>query len=287
MLSPPDATWDALLAKGVRKLHQASGLPVAMGGVVTRDRTGFVISELCGTTTRSLLRLSVSAGDGLGGKALALGRCATVVDYSSARGITHRYDRAVAPEQLRAVVAIPLRVDEVPRAMVYAAARHPVSLGDRFLRGIAPVVRGIERDLSVEQEVRRKLGAAQPMAEGRPAVAQQDMHDLHAELVEIAGGISDDEARARLRSVCDRMMTMTGGAVAGRAVRAADQVKLAPRERDVLERVAIGCTNQEAAEALGLLTNTVKAYLKSAMRKLGAANRVQAVHRARQAGLID
>jgi len=55
----------------------------------------------------------------------------------------------------------------------------------------------------------------------------------------------------------------------------------------VLAEVARGCTNDEVAEALGLLPNTVKSYLKSAMRKLGATNRVQAVNLARAAGALD
>ncbi|MFD0488039.1 response regulator transcription factor [Saccharopolyspora spinosporotrichia] len=61
---------------------------------------------------------------------------------------------------------------------------------------------------------------------------------------------------------------------------------LSPRETEVLALVATGCTNDAVARRLGLLPNTVKSYLKSAMKKLDATNRVQAVNRARQAGLI-
>ncbi|MFK4693188.1 hypothetical protein RKD22_006123 [Streptomyces pristinaespiralis] len=50
--------------------------------------------------------------------------------------------------------------------------------------------------------------------------------------------------------------------------------------------VASGATNATAAERLGLRPETVKAYLRSAMRKLGARTRLEAVGAARRAGLL-
>ncbi|HTV92963.1 MAG TPA: response regulator transcription factor [Verrucomicrobiae bacterium] len=58
------------------------------------------------------------------------------------------------------------------------------------------------------------------------------------------------------------------------------------REYDVLRRVAIGETNLEIAEAMNLSPNTVKAYLRNLMQKLDARNRVEAISRAREAGLL-
>jgi len=52
---------------------------------------------------------------------------------------------------------------------------------------------------------------------------------------------------------------------------------LAPRERDVLAQVALGCSNAEAGRKLSLLPETVKSYLRSALRKLGASTRFEAV----------
>lgn len=61
---------------------------------------------------------------------------------------------------------------------------------------------------------------------------------------------------------------------------------LTPREYDVLRRVALGETNPEIATALALSRNTVKSYFTSAMRKLGARNRVEAILRANEHGLL-
>jgi len=54
----------------------------------------------------------------------------------------------------------------------------------------------------------------------------------------------------------------------------------------VLQEVARGLSNGDIAETLGLLPNTVRSYFKTAMRKLHADNRVQAILIARQQGLI-
>jgi two-component system, NarL family, nitrate/nitrite response regulator NarL len=67
---------------------------------------------------------------------------------------------------------------------------------------------------------------------------------------------------------------------------AGSRIALTAREYDVLRRVALGETNPEIAEALHLTRNTVKSYLQSAFGKLDARNRVDAIVRARDAGLL-
>ncbi|HEV3154307.1 MAG TPA: response regulator transcription factor [Candidatus Baltobacteraceae bacterium] len=61
---------------------------------------------------------------------------------------------------------------------------------------------------------------------------------------------------------------------------------IARREYDVLRRVARGETNGEIAEAMALSLNTVKTYLRNVMHKLGARNRVEAISKARERGLL-
>ena len=50
--------------------------------------------------------------------------------------------------------------------------------------------------------------------------------------------------------------------------------------------VALGHTNVEAAEEMGIGAETVKSYLRSVMRKLGAHTRYEAVNAARRMGAI-
>lgn len=62
---------------------------------------------------------------------------------------------------------------------------------------------------------------------------------------------------------------------------------LSPRERDVLELVATGATNQEIGRYLFLSPHTVKQHTSGVYRKLGARNRADAVQRAQALGLLD
>jgi DNA-binding NarL/FixJ family response regulator len=90
---------------------------------------------------------------------------------------------------------------------------------------------------------------------------------------------------ARGETVVDVRLRREVGAPQGRAG-ANERVKLTAREYEILRRVAMGETNPEIAEALGLSRNTVKTYLQLALQKLGARNRVEAIIKAGEAGLL-
>jgi DNA-binding NarL/FixJ family response regulator len=64
-------------------------------------------------------------------------------------------------------------------------------------------------------------------------------------------------------------------------------VSLSPRESEVLRQVAAGQTNKAIALLLGISEHTVKFHLGSAMTKLGAASRAEAVALAIRRGLIS
>lgn len=61
---------------------------------------------------------------------------------------------------------------------------------------------------------------------------------------------------------------------------------LTQREYDVLRHAAAGRTNPEIAEQLGLTRHTVTGYLRNAMRKLNARNRIELITKAAQSGLL-
>ena len=62
---------------------------------------------------------------------------------------------------------------------------------------------------------------------------------------------------------------------------------LSLRERVVLTAIARGDSTDEVAGALGISPHTVRTYVKSSRRKLGARTRAHAVAIALAAGLID
>ena len=60
---------------------------------------------------------------------------------------------------------------------------------------------------------------------------------------------------------------------------------LSERERQVLERLAMGVANQAIADELGLATQTVRNYISSIYDKLGVHSRAEAIVWARERGL--
>lgn len=61
-----------------------------------------------------------------------------------------------------------------------------------------------------------------------------------------------------------------------RALTTAALDRLTPREREVLDQLAVGGTNKEIAQALGLSPGTVKVHMERLMSKLGVRDRTQA-----------
>lgn len=64
------------------------------------------------------------------------------------------------------------------------------------------------------------------------------------------------------------------------------RVGLTKREYEVLRLAAMGHSNPEIADQLTLARNTVKTYLQTAMQKLNARNRVEAIAKAHELRLL-
>ncbi|GLY18990.1 hypothetical protein Kisp01_60040 [Kineosporia sp. NBRC 101677] len=96
-----------------------------------------------------------------------------------------------------------------------------------------------------------------------------------------AGATADPEQKDRLHRMSAKLLE--GGA---RPLKPGYPQHLTGREIDVLAVVGVGATNSEAAQRLGVSTETVKGYLRTAMHKLQATNRYSAVQSARRFRLI-
>ncbi|GGV05841.1 helix-turn-helix transcriptional regulator [Streptomyces spectabilis] len=264
------------------RLRRTTGLPVAFGGLTDAQPHAapqLRIAELTGTGTHVLRGLGIRLGNGLGGKALALARPCAVTDYSSSRHISHEYDAAVEAEGLRSVLAVPVVVRRRVRGLLYGALRTAQPLGDRTLAAAVAAARDVEQALVVREEARALVAAARDTAPAGPwpgPAAWERVREAHGALRALAARTSDAALRRELLAVCT---TLT-------AVGDSPAVALTPRELDVLTCVALGTTNAAAGERLGLRPETVKAYLRSAMRKLGVHTRWEAVVAARRAGLL-
>jgi DNA-binding NarL/FixJ family response regulator len=81
-------------------------------------------------------------------------------------------------------------------------------------------------------------------------------------------------------------MVAFGQEVFAPAPAGADEVRLSPREREVVTHISHGSTNAEIARALFLSPHTVKEHTSAIYRKLGVRNRAEAVKAAQRLGLI-
>lgn len=264
------------------RLRRRGGLPVAFGGLLAGPRQ-FRISELSGASTASLRGLAVSPGNGLGGKVITTARPIAVPDYPVSRAISHEYDAAVAGEGLRSVMAVPVVVRGRVRGVLYGALRQPLALGDRTVAAAVETARELEQSLAVRDEAQRLLSVAQQPVDADPAL-WEEVREAHADLRGLAHRVADPRLREELLAACARLARAAAGS--GRTAAARPAVELSPREVDVLACVASGATNAVAADRLGLRPETVKSYLRSSMRKLGASTRLQAVVQARRSGLL-
>lgn len=264
------------------------GTPVAFAGPVTDS--ALQLTQFLGTRTRGLRGLTVVPGAGLGGRVTSEARPAAVNDYGVAESITHEYDDPVLGEGLRAVVAAPVTVRGGVRGVLYAAVRTPEPVGDRATTGLVEIAQRLAAELAIRDEVDHRLSMLRAAATSPPAARSETTHtellrDLHTELRSIAQDISDVDLRTRLQHACAQLVQLRPDP---QPVRAAlpEGPSLSPRELDTLSQVALGCSNAQVAERLCLRPETVKAYLRSAMRKLNAHTRHAAVVAAREQGLL-
>jgi two-component system, NarL family, nitrate/nitrite response regulator NarL len=154
--------------------------------------------------------------------------------------------------------------------------RLPDMLGPEVIHGI---LRGAPDAKVVLFTAHADHAAVEPaLAAGARAVVLKDAD--RADLVGVVRRVAAGET----------IPATAGGGEAGAAnqqlARKLRQWALTRREYDILRRISMGETNPEIAEALGLTRNTVKTYVQSALNKLGARNRIEALNRLHEGGLL-
>lgn len=257
-------------------LRRTARFPLVFGGAVARDRE-LRVTTLLGNATESLHGLLVAAGRGLGGRALTTRRPVAVSDYYTSDAISHDFDDIARAESIRSLVAVPVIVHRRTRAVLYGAVRDTGQLGDLAISAAVNAARDLEQELAVHDEIERRMAELRTHAPACPPAEREALRRGHAELRAISGTLTDPTLRERIDAVC-----ATLAAVPARP----NTPHLSPRELDVLACVAVGYTNAETARALAIEPETAKSYLRSAMRKLDAHSRVQAVNATRAAGLL-
>lgn len=290
---------EQVVLNALNYLKAQTAIPVTMYGEC-KSAKKLQISMWIGLRTPALEKLEVANGSGVGGRVMATRRPVGVSDYTRATTISHEYDAAIRDEGLHSVVAVPVIVDRQLRGVLYAGIHSRARLGDKVLEEVTMTARCLEQDLAVNEAFRGKaelaktpqtataapasaVAATTATASAKSAPASmtgaewEQVRATHSKLRMLASRVEDEALRRDLELLCTQMVS---------PVRIKQTTKLSARELDVLSCVALGHTNVEAAEEMGIGAETVKSYLRSVMRKLGAHTRYEAVNAARRIGAL-
>lgn len=269
---------DDAIRASLTSLKTATGIPVAMYGTLLADNR-LQITQWIGLRTPALQNLIIEPNHGVGGRVVSTRRAVGVSDYTRANVISHEYDAVMQDEGLHSVVAVPVIVQREIRGVLYVGVHSPVRLGDKVIEEVTMTARTLEQDLAVNSALRRVEGGKGSAKAGRVmnGAEWEQIRATHSKLRMLANRVEEEELRKELEQLCDQMVS---------PVRVKQSTKLSAREIDVLSCVALGHTNVEAAEEMGIGAETVKSYLRSVMRKLGAHTRYEAVNAARRIGAL-
>jgi LuxR family transcriptional regulator, regulator of acetate metabolism len=273
------------IQRALTQLRSVTGLPLTFGGPVDARQQVHLV-EFAGSHRGAMRGVILSAGLGLGGKVAALRRPLVLNDYVTSGRISHHYDRVIQAEDLRAMAAAPVVVKRTVRGVLYGALRCDAPLGDRVVQSVIEAARELEQSLAVHDELTRRFNWLDEQAvtapTGESASPQWELvRESYAELRTILQNVGDAQLRKRLDAACGKLAAAC--AASGRPGLIST---LSAREVDVLAYVALGWTNAHIAADLGLSAETVKSYLRSAMRKMRCHSRLEAVVAARRHGLL-
>lgn len=281
---------DQAVQKALDYLKAQTAIPVTMYGEVKSLKKLQIVNWI-GLRTPALENLEVVSAAGVGGRVMATRRPVGVSDYTRAKAISHEYDSLICDEGLHSLVAVPVIVSRSLKGVLYAGIHSRARLGDKVLEEVTMTARCLEQELAINEAMRERASGepAQSASEGKAvedvpkssgslnSAEWEQVRATHSKLRMLASRVEDETLRRDLEALCTQMVS---------PVRVKQTTKLSARELDVLSCVALGHTNVEAAEEMGIGAETVKSYLRSVMRKLGAHTRYEAVNAARRIGAL-
>jgi DNA-binding CsgD family transcriptional regulator len=278
-MTSPLAPRDALLAT-LRTLRRDTGASITFGAYATPG--GARLDAFVGAHSHTLAGVLIEPARGVGGKAMVDRRPVAATQYERSTAITHHYDREVSGEAIVSLLAVPAIVGDRVRAVLYVGERVATQFGGDIVRRTVSVAQNLAWEFTVAAEVERRVSelrqaAALSAAADAPSRERQEVREAAAELRELSRVVQDPELLARIDAIGRLLLPAPTELVAPR---------LSPREVDMVTQLALGRRNSQIAEALGLTEATVKAYVSSAMRKLDASSRFEAVAAARRAGIV-
>jgi DNA-binding CsgD family transcriptional regulator len=202
-------------------------------------------------------RLVVHPGDGVASRVLNLGGAVTLKNYALESGSSeHLIDVFAHQEGAYGMLAVPINRDGVIIGVLYAGVRRPEYIGDRGRTGL--------------HNLAKLFGATLPLR-AQPSDLATDEKHAHSSVHDatLPGCCKTKESG----NGSTHLPVLLGG-------------DLSDREKSILRLLSEGIPTKEIASTEFLAVNTVRSYIQSALWKLGANSRLQAVAIAREVGLI-
>jgi signal transduction histidine kinase len=172
------------------------------------------LEQVIGDRTGVLRALRVPPEAGLTGKVYRSGRAEWVDDYAGSQAITHEFDRHMAAEQVRRVLAVPVIWDGQSLGVLAVAPRTEGTFGDRDAERASAVAAHAALALSVAD--RARLAREVAVHEERRRLAAELHDSVGALLFAIGSGVADLAASARtdpqLRGQLDRLQRQAADA---------------------------------------------------------------------------
>ena len=269
---------DEAIRSALTTLKNSTSIPVTMYATLADNR--LQITQWVGLRTPALQNLIMEPGTGVGGRVVSTRRPVGVSDYVRANIISHENDQVMQDEGLHSLLAVPVIVRREIRGVLYVGVHSPVRLGDKVIEEVTMTARCLEQDFAVNSALRQfeaSVPATPRSSRSMNGAEWEQVRSTHSKLRMLANRVDDDNMRKEIEVLCEQMVS---------PVRVKQSTRLSARELDVLSCVALGHTNVEAAEEMGIGAETVKSYLRSVMRKLGAHTRYEAVNAARRIGAL-
>jgi DNA-binding CsgD family transcriptional regulator len=261
-----------LLRRAGRNLRAQGRIPIVFGGL--RDERGIRVTTTSGAQTARLTTIVVRPDRGLGGRSWSSGQPQAVADYARATDITHDFDRQILGEGIVGLAVAPVIVRNRVTGLLYGGYRTELNRAGA-LDLLGHEAGRIAQELLVRDLVDERVRAMR-VRDTLPAAgaARPELSEVFARLRQVAARTTDPRTAHELRELLD--LEPTAGAAR----------RLTTRQVDVLALVALGLTNEGIAASLGLSSLTVKSYLRSAMARLDARTRYEAVVEARRLAII-
>ncbi len=172
------------------------------------------LEQVTGDWTGVLRALQVPPNTGLTGKVFQAGRAEWVDDYFGSQEITHDFDRHMAGEKVRRVLAVPLLRDGEALGVLALGPREDGTFGDRDIDHASAVA--AQAALAVSVAERARLSREIAVHEERRRMAA-DLHDsVGALLFAIGSGMADlaevTKTDPELRARLERLQTQAAEA---------------------------------------------------------------------------